>query len=135
MGDTLGMHTEGLVTFLNNEAAATILQYYCVAVDPADSGGGKAVAATDDKIIGVVIADIPAGEAGSVVTAGRVYVIADEAIAIGATLYLTAAGRVEPRYSDPGYKAVTIVGTALEAAIAQGDIILCQLQIDNAYAS
>lgn len=88
-----------------------------------DSDGKVTVAGLTDKEIGTAID--PAFAAGDIIgvklrsAAGTHKMIAVEALNAGATLYTEAAGKVQ----DTAQATAFQLGTALEAATADGDII------------
>lgn len=88
-----------------------------------DADGRVTIAGLADKDIGTAIT--PAFAAGDVITvhlrtaAGTAKMVAVEALAVGATVYTEAAGKVQ----DTAQATAFQVGTALEAATADGDVI------------
>lgn len=88
-----------------------------------DSDGKVTVAGLADKEIGTAVT--PAFAAGDPVTvrlrtaAGTHKMIAVEALAVGATVYTEAAGKVQDTAASTAFQ----VGVALEAAAADGDVI------------
>lgn len=88
-----------------------------------DSDGRVTTAGLTDKEVGTAVT--PAAAAGDPITvklrtgAGTHKMIAVEALAIGATVYTEAAGKVQ----DTAQATAFQVGTALEAATADGDVI------------
>lgn len=104
-------------TFVADEAIAVHLRVKL------DSDGRVTVAGLADKDIGTAVT--PAFAAGEPVTvrlrtaAGTHKMVAQEALAIGATLYTEAAGKVQDTAQATSFQ----VGTALESATADGDII------------
>lgn len=107
----------GVITFECDEA---IPQYARVKLD---ADGKITVAGLTDKEIGTARnATFAAGEKVAVnlrSKAGTHKMIAVEALAIGATVYTEAAGKVQ----DTAQATAFQVGVALEAATADGDII------------
>ncbi|MFQ5711744.1 MAG: capsid cement protein [Candidatus Geothermarchaeales archaeon] len=88
--------------------------------------------AKDDPAIGVALKDISNGDYGDIQVLGAVYVVANGAISVGAfCVPSTTAGRVEAKKTAAeGAGAVTVetvIGQALEAASAAGDVILMLL--------
>lgn len=88
-----------------------------------DSDGKVTIAGLADKEIGIATREtFAAGEFVAVklrTAAGTHKMIAVEALAAGATVYTEAAGKVQ----DTAQATAFQVGTALEAATADGDII------------
>jgi hypothetical protein len=88
-----------------------------------DSDGRVTVAGLADKEIGTVVT--PAFAAGDPVTvrlrsaAGTHKMVAVEALAAGATVYTEASGKVQDTAASTAFQ----IGTALEAATADGDVI------------
>jgi len=104
-------------TFVADEAIAINLRVKL------DSDGKVTVAGLADKEIGTAVT--PAFAAGDRVTvrlrtaAGTHKMIAQEALAVGATLYTEANGKVQDTAQATSFQ----VGVALEAAAADGDVI------------
>jgi hypothetical protein len=104
-------------TFVADEAIAENLRVKL------DSDGRVTIAGLADKDIGTAIT--PAFAAGDNVTvklrtaAGTHKMVAIEALSVGATLYTEAAGKVQDTAAATSFQ----VGTALEAAGADGDVI------------
>jgi len=104
-------------TFIADEAIAIHLRVKL------DSDGRVTVAGLADKEIGT--AATPAFAAGDAVTvrlrtgAGTHKMVAIEALSVGATVYTEANGKVQDTAASTSFQ----VGTALEAAAADGDII------------
>lgn len=104
-------------TFTADEAIAVHLRVKL------DSDGRVTVAGLADKEIGTAVT--PAFAAGDQVTvklrsgAGTHKMVAIEALAIGATVYTEANGKVQDTAQATSFQ----VGTALEAATADGDVI------------
>lgn len=88
-----------------------------------DSDGRVTIAGLTDKEVGTACqAALAAGDVIGVrlrTAAGTHKMIAVEALAIGATVYTEAAGKVQ----DTAQATAFQVGTALEAATADGDVI------------
>ena len=88
-----------------------------------DSDGKVTVAGLADKEIGTAVT--PAFAAGDNVTvrlrtaAGTHKMIAIEALAVGATVYTEANGKIQDTAASTSFQ----VGIALEAAAADGDVI------------
>ena len=88
-----------------------------------DSDGRVTVAGLTDKEVGTAMA--AAFAAGDVIpvrlrtASGTHKMIAVEALAVGATVYTEAAGKVQ----DTAQATAFQIGTALEAATANGDVI------------
>jgi hypothetical protein len=100
-------------------AAGTIAQYARVLLG---SGGTITTAGLTDKEIGTALEPAASGDTITVrlrTAAGTHKMIAIEALAIGATVYTEASGKVQ----DTAQATAFQVGTALEAATADGDII------------
>lgn len=104
-------------TFVCDEAIA---QFARVKLD---SDGRVTAAGLADKEIGTACTEtFAAGEPVSVklrTAAGTHKMIAVEALAVGAVVYTEASGKVQDTAAATAY----IVGTALQAASADGDII------------
>lgn len=104
-------------TFIADEAIAINLRVKL------DSDGKVTVAGLADKEIGTAVT--PAFAAGDPVTvrlrtaAGTHKMIAIEALAVGATVYTEANGKVQDTAASTSFQ----VGVALEAAAADGDVI------------
>lgn len=104
-------------TFTADEAIAIHLRVKL------DSDGKVTIAGLTDKDIGTAIT--PAFAAGDQITvklrtgAGTHKMVAIEAIAIGARLYTEANGKVQDTAASTSFQ----IGTALEAATADGDVI------------
>lgn len=104
-------------TFVADEAIAVHLRVKL------DSDGRVTVAGLTDKEIGTAVT--PAFAAGDVITvrlrtaSGTHKMVAIEACAIGARLYTEANGKVQDTAATTAFQ----LGTALEAAAADGDII------------
>lgn len=104
-------------TFVADEAIAVHLRVKL------DSDGRVTVAGLTDKDIGTAVT--PAFAAGDVITvrlrtaSGTHKMVAIEACAIGARLYTEANGKVQDTAATTAFQ----LGTALEAAAADGDII------------
>lgn len=112
------MFTEdGTKTFIADEAIA---QYARVKFD---SDGRVTTAGLADQDIGVaMLAAAAAGDAIPVKfrnAPGTVPMIAIEALAVGALVYTEASGKIQDTAASTAY----LVGRALEAATADGDII------------
>lgn len=111
------MNSTGCKAFVADEAIA---QFARVKLD---SDGKVTNAGLTDKEIGT--ATRPAFAAGDVIdvrlrsAAGTHKMIAVEALAAGATVYTEAAGKVQ----DTAQATAFQVGTALNAATADGDIV------------
>jgi predicted RecA/RadA family phage recombinase len=101
-------------------ASAAIAQHARVVLA---SGGTVSTAGLAEKEIGTAMT--PAFAAGDLVTvrlrtaAGTHKMIAVEAFSSGATLYTEASGKVQDTAATTAFQ----VGTALEAATADGDIV------------
>jgi len=100
-------------------AAGTIKQYARVTLG---SGGTITEAGLAVKEIGTAMEPAVSGEVISVrlrTAAGTHKMIAIEALAAGATLYTETDGKVQDTAASTSFQ----IGTALEAATADGDII------------
>jgi hypothetical protein len=100
-------------------AAGTIKQYARVTLG---SGGTITEAGLAVKEIGIAMQPAVTGDTISVrlrTASGTHKMIAIEALAIGATLYTETDGKVQ----DTAQATAFQIGTALEAATADGDII------------
>ena len=100
-------------------AAGTIKQYARVTLG---SGGTITEAGLAVKDIGTAMQPAVSGDTISVrlrTAMGTHKMIAVEALAIGAALYTEAAGKVQDTAETTAFQ----IGTALEAATADGDII------------
>ena len=104
-------------TFTADEAIAQHLRVKL------DSDGRVTVAGLADKEVGTAMT--AAYAAGDVITvklrtgAGTHKMVAIEALAVGATVYTEANGKVQDTAAATSFQ----VGTALEAATADGDVI------------
>jgi hypothetical protein len=104
-------------TFIADEAIAVHLRVKL------DSDGRVTIAGLTDKEIGTVVT--PAFAAGDPVTvrlrtaSGTHKMVAIEACAIGAVLYTETGGKVQDTAQATSFQ----IGTALEAAGADGDVI------------
>jgi len=100
-------------------ASAAITQYARVKVSGA---GTVAEAGLAEKEIGTALNEAASGEVVTVrlrTASGTHKMIAKEALAVGATVYTEADGKVQ----DTAEASAFQVGTALEAATAENDII------------
>lgn len=100
-------------------AAGTIAQYARVVLG---SGGTITAAGLTDKEIGTAVEAASSGDTIAVrlrTASGTHKMIAIEALAAGATVYTEANGKVQDTAASTAFQ----VGTALEAATADGDII------------
>ena len=100
-------------------AAGTIPQYSRVVLG---SGGTVTVAVLAEKEIGTAQQAVVSGQSVNVklrTGAGTHKMIAIEALAIGATVYTETDGKVQDTAATGAFQ----IGTALEAATADGDII------------
>ncbi len=120
---------DGYKTFECDEAIA---QYARVKLD---SDGKITTAGLTDKGIGVLRDEsFAAGEKKAVKlnsAPGTMKMIASEAIAAGAEVYSEASGKVQ----DTAQATAYLVGVALEAATADGDVIEVMPQIGDTAAS
>lgn len=104
-------------TFVADEAIAINLRVKL------DSDGRVTVAGLADKDIGTAVT--PAFDAGDAISvrlrtaAGTHKMVAIEALAVGARLYTEADGKVQDTAAATAFQ----IGTALEAATANGDVI------------
>ena len=98
-------------------------RYYIVQLD-ATGGIEKGESATD-LLVGVLQNKPASGEAALYRFAGTTKVVASAAIAIGALVTTTSAGTAVTTTTDKD----VVIGRALEAAAAAGDIIEIQLNI------
>ncbi len=107
----------------------------CVKLDgPSGSTSVIACSAAADHAFGVAVEDPAAGpgEAVQVQRYGVAKVLAGAAISNGALVYVgDTSGRVTTAPA-PGVSQSWIVGTALEAATAAGDLISVALAVDSA---
>ena len=125
-------------TYTNNETTSTIEQYRVAILDTTTEGGAKlpSGASSVEKIAGVATAEIAAAEVGNFTFSGIAYVEANTTISLGDTLVIAATtGRVMSKPAGATTQGIAIVGVALRAATAQGDIIPCMLQISNEFSS
>lgn len=125
-------------TFTNNETSSTISKYRVAILDTASEGGVKlpSGASSVEKIAGVADADVEAGKTGNFVFSGIAYCDANAAISLGDVVVIAATtGRIMSKAAGATAQGLAIVGVALRAAGAQGDIIPVFLQIHNEYAS
>jgi len=113
-------------TFLANEA---ITQYRLVKVGSGDNSVDM-VDAEGDGVVGVARRDADAGQSVRVQFLGTAKVEAGAAITKGAVVVPDASGRVITANTGG-----TIVGRALEAAGAAGDVIEVQLFISSAVSA
>jgi hypothetical protein len=125
----------GIQSFRNNESAAAIAAYRIAVLDiAADDGMKLPAAASAGNIVGVTFAQVATGETGAVVFAGIAYVTAAAAVNRGDTLVVAdTVGRVQAKDANPTPQGQGIIGLALKAAAAQGDVIPCLLQIRNEF--
>lgn len=114
----MSQYTDGQTkTFIADEAIAMNLRVKL------DADGRVTVAGLTDKEIGTAVT--PAFAAGDRVTvrlrtaAGTHKMIAIEALAVGAVLYTETAGKVQDTAQATSFQ----IGTALEEAFADGDVI------------
>lgn len=126
----------GKQSYTNNEASTTIQEYRVAVLDTTENGMKLPGAAKTGDIVGVTEADVEAGETGTVIFSGIAYVTAYAAFSLGAQLVIgDTAGRVAAKASGATDQGLGIVGLALRAAGAQGDVVPCMLQIRNEYSS
>lgn len=110
-----------------NRSGSTIAKYLLV------KGGGAGVdtialtAADTDVPVGVTREDIVDGANGDLAIRGQVRVIASGAISADVKLAPDANGKVKAAASGD-----TVVGTSKDAATADGDIILAELNVVGA---
>lgn len=114
----MSQYTDGNTkAFVADEAIAVNLRVKL------DADGRVTTAGLTDKEIGTAIT--PAFAAGDVITvqlrtaAGTVKMVAIEALAVGAAVYTETDGKVQ----DTAQATSFLIGTALEAATADGDVI------------
>jgi len=114
----MSQYVDGNVkTFVADEAIAVHLRVKL------DSDGRVTVAGLTDKDIGTALT--PAFAAGEPISvklrsgAGTHKMVAIEAMAIGATVYTETGGKVQDTAQATSFQ----IGTALESATADGDII------------
>lgn len=86
--------------------------------------GEKAYAAANGGAEGVTLYDVTNGEPFAYATTGRQQVVADAAIAAGAKLTVGTSGRAKTAASTH-----QVIGHAVTAAAAQGDIIEADLTL------
>lgn len=102
-------------------------QYYIMQMD--SSGDCEIGEGATDLLIGVLQNTPESGQAARVRFAGTSKVVASAAIAVGANVTTTNAGKAVTTTTDKDI----VIGVALEAAAADGDIIeimLCRFTLD-----
>lgn len=110
-------------------------QYYCVKVD--SNGRAAIVAAAGDRVDGIIVVPADAQDrAESVQVSGVAKCIAAGPIARGALVAATSAGKVDDSATlgvidNANVKGSYIVGVALEAAAADGDVIEVLLRLSG----
>lgn len=102
-------------------------RYYIVQLDA--SGNIEKAESATDFIVGVLQNKPESGEAAIYRFGGTTKVVASAAIAIGAWVTATSAGTAVTTTTDGNI----VVGRALEAATAAGDIIEIQMSIQHLY--
>jgi hypothetical protein len=123
-------------TCTNNEASATIEKYRVVCADPSDNEGGKLPTAGTDPVIGISQVKALATETLPIAYAGISYVTAAGVIARGATLIISGTvGKVAAKGTGANASGTKIIGTAIKAAGADGDIIPALLTIGSEISS
>lgn len=98
-------------------------QFYIVQLD--SSGNIEVGEGATDLLVGVLQNTPESGQAGRYRFAGTTKVVASAAIAIGANVTTTNAGKAVTTTTDKD----VVIGRALQAAAADGDIIEIQLNI------
>jgi hypothetical protein len=95
------------------------------------SSGTVVYADADEKAIGVTTAGVASGAmVGVRLLGGQTHkVTASAAVTACANIYATADGKVDDAGAGSGS---TVIGVAIEAALADGDIIECILNADVA---
>ena len=125
-------------TYTNNESTDDIEQYRVAIIDTSAEGGVKlpSGASSVEKIAGIAMAETAAGETADFMFTGIAYVEAHAAFSIGDTLVIGAdTGRVMVKPAGATTQGIAIVGVALRAASAQGDVVPVLLQISNEFSS
>ena len=114
------------------KATATLAakQYYVVQVS-STAGEVKVGTSATSKIIGVVQNDPAAGEAALVAAVGIAKCAAETSVAYGDFLTCSSTGRVKTTTSNNNF----LVGKALAASSAAGDIIPVLLSIGAVYGA
>lgn len=102
-------------------------QFYIVQLDA--SGDVEVGEGATDLLVGVLQNKPESGQAATYRFGGTTKVVASAAIAIGAWVTSTAAGKAVTTTTDGD----VVVGRALEAAAADGDIIEIQMSIQHLY--
>lgn len=110
-----------------NDTGTTIPAHSVVVRDASTERGIKLPAAVTDDVVGVTMQAIPDdGCFYDVQIRGRAIVIASAAIADGARLMPTTAGKVAT-WSAAGGANAAVVGTGEGAPAADGDLFVCEL--------
>lgn len=97
-------------------------QYYLVQL-ASTAGQVKLSTSATSKTVGVLLNDPGAGEAAEVAFVGIVKAAAETSVAIGDALTASSTGRVKTTTTDGNW----VIGRALEASSAAGDIIRIML--------
>jgi hypothetical protein len=120
----MGPYSSGAKTFTAGEALARGRRVKL-------SSGTVIYADADEMAIGVTMADVASGEVVGVrLLGGQTHkVTASAAVTACANIYATADGKVDDAGAGSGS---TVIGVAIEAALADGDIIECILNADVA---
>lgn len=113
---------EGERTFVAGEDLSS-KKYYIAQLDA--SGNVEVGESATDLLVGVIQNKPESGKAALIRNAGTSKVVASAAIAIGAFVTTTSAGKAVTTTTDKD----VVIGRALEAAGADGDIIEIQLGI------
>lgn len=102
-------------------------QFYIVQMDA--SGDAEVAESATDLLLGVLQNTPTEGQRANIRFLGTTKVVASAAIAIGALVTATSAGKAVTTTTDGN----VIVGQALEAAAADGDIIEIKLMMSTGY--
>lgn len=108
-----------------NRTGSPIAAFLCVKLDTAALPDGITVTAADTDVpTGVTMAAIPDLANGDLVQRGEHPVTASGAITAGVKIACDAAGKVKAAASGD-----TVIGTAKEAALVDGDVIMAEINI------
>jgi len=112
-----------------NRSGSTIGKYLCVKRDASNLPNGLTLTAADtDVAVGVTGEEIANNANGNVCIKGRHPVTANGAITAGLRIACEANGKVKAAASGD-----TVIGVAEEAALADNDVILAELNFPGVF--